>query len=129
MFARVNSDAELAPLYDQIVRNVCRTSYRQSRSHEITPEWNIDSEPAAAAWSDPEAALIKSANSQLIRQAMEELPFEYREILILRELEELSYKEVAEIVGIPLGTVMSRLSRARKELYIRLAQPKKEVSV
>ena len=60
---------------------------------------------------------------------MEELPFEYREILILRELEELSYKEVAEIVGIPLGTVMSRLSRARKELYIRLAQPKKEVSV
>jgi RNA polymerase sigma factor (sigma-70 family) len=112
-----------------IVRNACRTWHRQNRSHEMMLEWDVGSEPAGATWSDPEAALIKSANSQLIRQAMEELPFEFREILILRELEELSYKEIAEIVGIPLGTVMSRLSRARKELYIRLVHPKKEVAI
>jgi RNA polymerase sigma-70 factor (ECF subfamily) len=51
---------------------------------------------------------------------LEELPLQYREVLILRELEELSYKEIAKIVDIPLGTVMSRLSRARRELYIQL---------
>jgi RNA polymerase sigma-70 factor (ECF subfamily) len=60
-------------------------------------EWDVDCEPAVAAWSDPEAVLIHNANSERIRQAMAELPFEYREMLILRELEELSYKEIAEI--------------------------------
>ena len=80
-------------------------------------EWDVDCEPELAAWSDPEAVLIHNANSERIRQAMAELPFEYQQMLILRELEELSYKEIAEITDIPLGTVMSRLSRARKELY------------
>jgi RNA polymerase sigma factor (sigma-70 family) len=106
-----------------IVRNSCHTWYRQTRSHETSVEWDIDSQPATATWSDPEAILVKNANSKLIRQAMDQLPFEYREILILRELEELSYKEISQIVEIPLGTVMSRLSRARKELYIRLGRP------
>ena len=112
-----------------IVRNSCHTWHRQNRSHEAATEWDVDSQPAVATWSDPEATLINTANSQLIRQAMEDLPFEYREILILRELEELSYKEIAQIVEIPLGTVMSRLSRARKELYIRLGQPKGEMEL
>jgi len=105
-----------------IVRNSCRTWHRQNRSHETTVEWDVDSQPTSATWSDPEAMLIKNADSHLIGQAMEQLPIEYREILVLRELEELSYKEIAQIVGVPLGTVMSRLSRARKELYIRLCQ-------
>ncbi len=112
-----------------IVRNCCRTWHRKNRSHETTMEWDIDSQPAAATWPDPEATLIKNAHSELIRQAMEELPFEYREILILRELEELSYKEIAAIVEIPLGTVMSRLSRARKELYMRLGRPQSEMAI
>ena len=110
-----------------IVRNSCRTWHRQNRSRETTTEWDVDSQPAVATWSDPEATLIKNANSHLIRQAMEQLPFEYREILILRELEELSYKEIAVIVGVPLGTVMSRLSRARADLYTRLCQQTGEV--
>jgi RNA polymerase sigma factor (sigma-70 family) len=104
-----------------IVRNSCRTWLRRNRSHEANVQLDEASESAAGTWPDPEAALIKSANSQMVRQALEELPLEYREILVLRELEELSYKEIAQIVGIPLGTVMSRLSRARKELYLRLA--------
>jgi RNA polymerase sigma-70 factor (ECF subfamily) len=104
-----------------IVRNSCRTWHRQRRPHEMIPIED-DSQPAVAAWSDPEAVLIKNADSQRIHQALEELPFEYREVLILRELEELSYKEISQVVAIPLGTVMSRLSRARKELYIRLGK-------
>jgi RNA polymerase sigma-70 factor, ECF subfamily len=112
-----------------IVRNSCRTWYRQSRSHEVVVERDLDSEPAVATWSDPEATLVKDANSQLIHEAMDHLPFEYREVLILRELEELSYKEISEILDIPLGTVMSRLSRARKELYTRLSQAKREMGV
>ena len=112
-----------------IVRNCCRTWHRKSRSHETAMDLDIDSQPAATTWSDPEAMLIKNADSELIRQAMEELPFEYREILILRELEELSYKEIGLIVEIPLGTVMSRLSRARKELYVRLGRPQGERAV
>ncbi len=105
-----------------IVRNCCRTWYRRNRSHETPVDWQDDSQASTAAWSDPEAVLIGNVNSELIREALEDLPFEYREILILRELEELSYKEIAQIVDIPLGTVMSRLSRGRRELYLRLSQ-------
>ncbi len=105
-----------------IVRNTCRTWLRQNRSYEMVTHLEDHSQAAAGAWSDPEAALIKNVNSQVIRQALEGLALEYREILILRELEELSYKEIAQIIEIPLGTVMSRLSRARRELYMKLSE-------
>lgn len=105
-----------------IVRNCCRTWLRKNRSHEASLPLDDDSPAVIGTWSDPEAELIKNANSQLIRQALEELPFEYREVLILRELEEFSYKEIAQIAELPLGTVMSRLSRARRELYARLGR-------
>lgn len=62
---------------------------------------------------DPERAALRSAGSQLLADAVAELPLPYREVLILRELEELSYKEIARITDIPIGTVMSRLARAR----------------
>jgi RNA polymerase sigma factor (sigma-70 family) len=104
-----------------IVRNSCRTWMRRNRSQEPTTQLDEDSQRAVEAWSDPEAVLIKNANSELVRNALEKLSIEYREILILRELEELSYKEIAQIIEIPLGTVMSRLSRARRELYIRVS--------
>ncbi|MDE0854763.1 MAG: sigma-70 family RNA polymerase sigma factor [Nevskia sp.] len=66
--------------------------------------------------TNPEQLLLRAADQQLVEKALLRLPVEYREILVLRELEELSYKEIAEIVGVPLGTVMSRLSRARQQL-------------
>lgn len=103
-----------------IVRNTCCTWLRQNRPAEIAMQLADDLQ-TTGTWPDPEALVIENMNSQLIRQALQELPLEYREILILRELEELSYKEIAKIVEIPLGTVMSRLSRARKELYIQLS--------
>lgn len=108
-----------------IVRNCCRTWHRRNRPQDAQLE--DDPQAATGSWSDPEAILIKNANSERVRQALETLPIEYREILILRELEELSYKEIAHIIEIPIGTVMSRLSRARRELYLRLGQAKGEV--
>jgi RNA polymerase sigma-70 factor (ECF subfamily) len=64
----------------------------------------------------PEALLIERSNWQLIQNAIEELPLHYREILLLCDLEEMSYREISETLSIPLGTVMSRLSRARNTL-------------
>jgi RNA polymerase sigma-70 factor (ECF subfamily) len=57
----------------------------------------------------------------MIRQALEELPVEFREVIVLRELEQMSYKEIAAVVEVPLGTVMSRLARGRKQLEQNLA--------
>jgi len=65
---------------------------------------------------DPEAQLIQNANNELMERALDGLALEYREVIILRELEGMSYKEIASITNIPLGTVMSRLARARKQL-------------
>ena len=69
---------------------------------------------------DPESSHELKVQAQLINEAIEKLPVEFREVVILRELEELSYKEIAAITGIPIGTVMSRLSRARKRLFVCL---------
>lgn len=108
-----------------IVRNTCRTWLRKNRSSGTTVPLGEDCQ-ATVTQLDPELMLINSMNSELIREALEALPLEYREILILRELEELTYKEIAKIVDIPLGTVMSRLSRARQELYIQLSRATRE---
>jgi RNA polymerase sigma-70 factor (ECF subfamily) len=105
-----------------IVRNSCRTWLRKNRSRDLAIPIDETVPVSTDLWSDPEASLIRNANAKQIRQAMETLPLEYREILVLRELEELSYKEIAGIAEIPLGTVMSRLARARRELYSRLAK-------
>jgi RNA polymerase sigma-70 factor (ECF subfamily) len=71
--------------------------------------------------SDPETALLREERAELVRTALTELAPEHREILILREMEELSYSEIAITMGVPLGTVMSRLSRARDRLRQNLA--------
>jgi len=64
----------------------------------------------------PETAMIRNVDKETISNALAALPVEYREILVLRELEGLSYKEISDIAELPVGTVMSRLSRARKRL-------------
>jgi len=65
---------------------------------------------------DPEALLIQQQVVEKVRRAVEELPVDYREVIVLRELEGMSYKEIAAVAGIPIGTVMSRLARARERL-------------
>ena len=75
-----------------------------------------DADNRADASLDPEAQVMQQQTVEQVRRALEALPADFREVLVLRELEGLSYKEIAAIVGIPLGTVMSRLARARERL-------------
>ena len=70
--------------------------------------------------SDPEAMLLRAADSGQVRAALERLPADYREVLVLREFEECSYKEIAAVTGLKIGTVMSRLARARERLHREL---------
>ncbi|HEV3418460.1 MAG TPA: sigma-70 family RNA polymerase sigma factor [Pirellulales bacterium] len=100
-----------------IVRNTCCTWLQKNRPNELNRTLPLDSTPEpSSAELDPPALAIREADQEMVRQAVEELPIEYREVIVLRELEGMSYKEVAEIAGVPLGTVMSRLSRARRRL-------------
>ncbi len=69
----------------------------------------------------PEHLVARKADQRLLRQALEELPPEYREVTVLRELDGLSYQEIAAVTEVPVGTVMSRLYRARKQLQRRLS--------
>jgi RNA polymerase sigma factor (sigma-70 family) len=65
---------------------------------------------------DPEALVIRQQTVDAVRRAIEELPVDFREVIVLRELEGLSYREIAAVAGIPIGTVMSRLARGRERL-------------
>jgi RNA polymerase sigma-70 factor (ECF subfamily) len=103
-----------------IVRNTCYTWLKRSRSPELSGDFDEVVLTKESDEPDPEASHVLNVQSQLISEAIEKLPIEFREVVILRELEELSYKEIASITGIPIGTVMSRLSRARKRLFVCL---------
>ena len=106
-----------------IVRNTAFTWLKQNRPHAIVSigeeEMLEIEDPAAAA---NHSAALHHADRDVLRAALEQLPMEFREVLILRELEGLSYKEISEVAAVPIGTVMSRLARARKQLQDYLAQ-------
>jgi RNA polymerase sigma-70 factor (ECF subfamily) len=99
-----------------IVRNTCYTWLQNNRSREVS--FSIDEQTAdiESKVPSPEATLIQSVNREMVRHSIEELPLEYREVIVLREIEGLSYKEISAISEIPIGTVMSRLARARERL-------------
>jgi RNA polymerase sigma-70 factor, ECF subfamily len=99
-----------------IVRNTCYTWLRQNRMPEPAVSFDDDSAVVQCEGSNPEELLQRSVDQQLLKHALEELPTEFREVIVLRELENLSYKEIAYVAKIPVGTVMSRLARARKQL-------------
>jgi len=104
-----------------IVRNTCYTWMRRNRMEE--PGLELDEEIYVDSNSpSPEAILLAAARSDIVHRALEQLPAEFREIVILRELEGLSYKEIAEVAGVPVGTVMSRLARARARLQKLLGE-------
>ena len=97
-----------------IVRHAFYDWCKRNRPAEIAADDGTAIDMAVdTAAVDPEQALLRSAESKMLADAVAQLPLAYREVLILRELEELSYKEIARIADIPIGTVMSRLARAR----------------
>jgi RNA polymerase sigma factor (sigma-70 family) len=104
-----------------IVRNTCYTWMQHNRSPELTIPLDDELHEIQSKDLNPEALLLQSADTQMVRQALEDLPVEFREVLVLRELEGLSYKQIVEVADIPMGTVMSRLARARKRLQESLA--------
>ena len=99
-----------------IVRNTAIDWMRTNRPAQIAVKSGDDDplENIADGGEDPEAALIRLGDRQQLDRLIAALPAEFRECLVLRELEELSYKEIAAVTGVPIGTVMSRLARARQ---------------
>jgi RNA polymerase sigma-70 factor (ECF subfamily) len=102
-----------------IVRNTFYSSLRdRSAQPELKPDGEVDDIDDGIP--NPEIVLLQKADREMLRAALEDLPVEYREAIVLREMEGLSYKEIADISSVPIGTVMSRLARARKRLQIHL---------
>ena len=108
-----------------IVRNTFYSWLRQRSDQPVlTDDGEMDS--TADSTPDPESTLIRNVDRTTLRAALEDLAVEFREAIVLREMEGLSYKEIADIAGVPIGTVMSRLARARRRLQIYLAKTASE---
>ena len=105
-----------------IVRNTAYTWLQKNRKPELATVFDEETHDIEDTSSSPEALLIKNSDHQEVMRAMEQLPVEFREVMVLRELEGMSYKEIAEMAEVPIGTVMSRLARARKQLQQALGQ-------
>jgi RNA polymerase sigma factor (sigma-70 family) len=106
-----------------IVRNTSMTWLKRNRNAGATIGFEESLEDPIERSPDPEERLLISCDRQQVRQALEQLPSEFREAIVLREMEGLSYKEISATIGVPLGTVMSRLSRGRDWLKRHLSTP------
>jgi RNA polymerase sigma-70 factor (ECF subfamily) len=105
----------------KIVRHTCFTWLARNRPTEVVASDEEDDDERAAAMqgaprNDPETQLLQRLDSELLNRLIDQLATPYREILVLREIEDLSYREIAEVLALPIGTVMSRLARARAKL-------------
>jgi RNA polymerase sigma-70 factor, ECF subfamily len=100
----------------QILRNAFLTSRSGLKAASVPLESDGEGEVALAHDETPERILLQRRDLQLLQRALEQLPVAYREVLLLCEVEEMSYQEIATALSIPMGTVMSRLSRARNAL-------------
>ncbi|MEP6655827.1 MAG: sigma-70 family RNA polymerase sigma factor [Betaproteobacteria bacterium] len=126
---------EARPWLLAIVRNVCYTwlsRHRQADVHTLYDDeihgavQAADASRAPDALADPAAILERSDSARVVNAALARLPVGYREVIVLRDLEELSYKEIASAIDIPIGTVMSRLSRGRRLLLVALQESERE---
>jgi RNA polymerase sigma-70 factor (ECF subfamily) len=100
----------------KIVRNTSYSFLEKNRPTSLAVEFDEKIHATEAGPPDAESEMVRSIESRLLREALDELPITFREILILRELEGLSYKEISEVVNVPMGTVMSSLARGRERL-------------
>jgi RNA polymerase sigma-70 factor (ECF subfamily) len=112
---------EARPWLLGIVRNTGYSWLEKNRPAELVAVEDMDAQvpgidSTQQAPVSPEVILLQSANRKLVNQALEDLPVIFREVIVMREIEDMTYKEIAAVVAIPLGTVMSRLSRGREML-------------
>jgi RNA polymerase sigma-70 factor (ECF subfamily) len=108
----------------QIVRNTAYTLLKKNRPADMSVEFDEEIHARAAPMLDPGISLDRAFDRQTVRAAIEQLPPEFREAITLRELQGASYKEIADVAGVPIGTVMSRLARARQQLQLILSKTK-----
>jgi RNA polymerase sigma factor (sigma-70 family) len=113
-FSSLRSDDARAWLLT-IVRNTWYGRFSHARAHQTAELDNTEHDPPDDGLG-PEALAMQQQAVENVQRAIQELPVDFREVIVLRELEGLSYKEIAAVVGIPIGTVMSRLARARERL-------------
>jgi RNA polymerase sigma-70 factor (ECF subfamily) len=103
-----------------IVRNVCYTRLRKVRREPALEEFTDEVHGTVENTAQVKALEWQETKGELLRQALERLPAEFREVVVLHEIEGLAYREIAAVAEIPLGTVMSRLARARQKLQVEL---------
>jgi len=105
-----------------IVRNTSYSWLQRQRSSKVEFHPAEELELHAEDSTNPEKTAMQGAHRIRVQEALAELPIEFREVVVLRELEGLSYKEISDVAGVPIGTVMSRLARARERLQLSLAE-------
>jgi RNA polymerase sigma-70 factor (ECF subfamily) len=111
----------MKPWLFAILRNVCHTEFVRRSGVALTMDGETEGdEEATPIWQEapvsPEAEMLRQWDAKTIRRLVAELPDPFRETIVLREINDLSYSEIADVVGVPIGTVMSRLARARSML-------------
>jgi RNA polymerase sigma factor (sigma-70 family) len=110
-----------------IVRNMAHTWRARHRGDASTTEFDEAVHSEAMTGEHPEALFSRNDAREALARALDHLPPDFREVIVLREIEGLSYKEISEVVEVPVGTIMSRLSRARKRLQDALTDSGKEL--
>lgn len=101
----------------RIVRNTCYTWLNHNKPHHAAVSLDAEGPELATDFTNPEAGLLADMHRKVVEDALAELSTDLREVVVLRELEQLSYKEIAVVTDVPLGTVMSRLARGRQQLH------------
>jgi RNA polymerase sigma-70 factor (ECF subfamily) len=119
---RLRTDSNVKSWLFTILRNIWFNQLRQQRTAKLVA---LDGEESAMDIAEtakgPDALYVSKMEHELVREAIQQLPADFREIILLREFEELSYQEIATILDCPAGTVMSRLARARAKLRMLLS--------
>jgi RNA polymerase sigma-70 factor, ECF subfamily len=111
-----------------IVRNCVVNWKRRYRAEERSVPFVDAIDASIGASHEADAAAIESSERVRVQQAIDALPVEFREVIVLREVQELSYREISDVLGVPIGTVMSRLARARRRLATLLHVDAREAS-
>jgi RNA polymerase sigma-70 factor (ECF subfamily) len=126
-FGQLLPDSNLKGWLFTILRNIWLNQLRQARRRPRLVELDEEEEISPPQWldrvaQDPHAVFLRKVTRAEVRAALEQLPGLYREVIVLRDIEGFSYRQIASIVGCPAGTVMSRLGRAREKLRLLLIE-------